>query len=125
MKKIFLIDDDQVLTRLLQQKLEKEGYEFQAVGDGADIEKKLKAGKPDLLLLDVDLPYKNGVKILEDIRNDAELKNLPVIVISNSGNPVDMYRIKQLGVKDYFIKVDFDLDKLAVLLAKYFLQDVK
>lgn len=125
MKKIFLIDDDQVLTQLIKQKLEKEGYEFHAVGDGVGVEKKLKEGKPDLLLLDIDLPYKNGVEILEDIRNDAELKNLPVIVISNSGNPVDIYRIKQLGVKDYLIKVDFDLDELAVLLTKYFLQDAR
>ncbi len=125
MKKIFLIDDDQVLTQLLRQKLEKEGYKLYAVGDGIGVEKKLKEEKPDLLLLDIDLPYKNGVKILEDIRSNAELKGLPVIVISNSGNPVDIYRIKQLGVKDYLIKVDFDPDELSALLAKYFLQDAK
>lgn len=124
-KKIFLIDDDQVLTQLLRQKLEKEGYEFYAAGDGIDVEQKLKAEKPDLLLLDIDLPYRNGVKILEDIRSDAELKGLPIIVISNSGNPVDIYRIKELGVKDYLIKVDFDPDELTALLAKYFLRDAK
>lgn len=119
MKKILLVEDDKNLSALIQNKLEKEGYGFILAPDGKDVPKVIREEKPDLVLLDIDLPYKNGVDILKEIREDEELKATPVIIISNSGSPVDIHRVRQLGVKDYLIKVDFDLDELLSMIKRY------
>lgn len=119
MKKIVLVEDDKNLSALIQKKLEKEGYVIRHTGDGGDALRFVKREKPDLLLLDVDLPHKTGIELLEEIRKDEALSSLDIIIISNSGNPVDVHRVKKLGVRDYLIKVDFDLDELLELIRKY------
>jgi two-component system, OmpR family, alkaline phosphatase synthesis response regulator PhoP len=119
MKKIFLVEDDKNLSILIQKKLERAGYTVTSVPDGRDIPALLKKEKPGLVLLDIGLPYRNGLDVLEDLRKDDEVKDMPVVVISNSGNPVDIFRIKRLGVTDYLIKVDFDLDELMDIVTRY------
>ena len=119
MKKIVLVEDDKNLSVLIQRKLEKKGYEVRQIGDGKDALSFIKREKPDLVLLDVDLPYKTGIELLEEIRQDKALSSLDVIIISNSGNPVDVHRVRELGVRDYLIKVDFDLDELERLIREH------
>lgn len=119
MKKIILVEDDNNLATLIQKKLEKEGYGFILAPDGNNVLELARKERPDLILLDIDLPYKNGIEVLKELREDSELKESAVIIISNSGSPVDIHRVRQLGVKDYLIKVDFDLDELYRLVRSY------
>ena len=119
MKKILLVEDDKNLAALIQKKLEKEGYGLVVASDGKDIPELARESRPDLVLLDIDLPYKNGVEVLKELREDEELASIPVIIISNSGSPVDIHRVRQLGVKDYLIKVDFNPDELYRLVEQY------
>lgn len=119
MKKILLIEDDQHLTTLIKIKLEKEGYSVFALPDGMNALAVLQKERPDMLLLDFELPFKNGVEILEEIRKNDEMKSLPVIVISNSGSPIEVLRFQKLGVKDYLIKADLNLDELVKIIRTY------
>lgn len=122
MKKILLIEDDKTLSSLIQTKLQKEGYEVVATLDGAGASRLAAQERPDLILLDFELPHKNGLEVLEEIRAHADgTVTPPVVVISNSGSPVEVFRFQKLGVKDYFIKADLNLDELVKIVQKYFL----
>lgn len=104
-KKILIIEDEKPLLMAIKSKLEIEGYDVVFAGDGEKGEKLVKSEKPDLLLLDILLPKKDGFEILESLKK-AKIK-LPIIIISNSGQPVEIDRAKKLGVRDYLIKADF------------------
>ncbi|OGZ41534.1 MAG: hypothetical protein A3C80_03545 [Candidatus Ryanbacteria bacterium RIFCSPHIGHO2_02_FULL_45_43] len=120
MKKILLIEDDKSLSALIQAKFEKIGYKVAIKGDGENVVKELNKEHPNLVLLDYDLPFKNGIEVLDDIQKEEKYKHLPVIVISNSGDPIDIGQFERRGVKDYLIKAEFDLDELAELVKRYF-----
>jgi CheY-like chemotaxis protein len=107
-KKILVIEDDIFLGDVLVKKLTNEGYQPTLARDGADGLKQISSLMPDLILLDIILPTMNGYEILDAKQKDAAIKNIPVIVISNSGQPVEINRVLSLGVKDYLIKAQFD-----------------
>jgi DNA-binding response OmpR family regulator len=105
-KKILLIEDEQVLADVLISKLQKEGYETNVAYEGEDGYKKILEWKPELILLDIVLPKMNGYEILEKMQ--AASNKIPVIVISNSGQPVEIERTKKLGAVDHLVKTQFD-----------------
>ncbi len=111
-KKILIIEDDVFLGDVLLKKLNHENYETTLARDGGEGLKKITELKPDLILLDIILPTMNGYEILETKFRDPEIKNIPVIVISNSGQPVEINRVLALGVKDYLIKAQFDPEEV-------------
>lgn len=116
---ILLAEDDKNIRFLIEQKLALEGYATTSVEDGEQVIEELKKGLPDLLLLDIDMPKKNGLEALQEIRANDEWSSLPVIIISNSGSPIEVYQFEKLGVKDYLVKVDFNPDELLALIRKY------
>jgi CheY-like chemotaxis protein len=109
-KKILLVEDEEIMIDLLQRKLTREGYEVFVARDGEDGLKKMREmdPKPDLILLDIVMPKMGGFEVMEEMAKDEKLKNIPVIVISNSGQPVELDRAKKLGAKDWLIKTEFD-----------------
>ncbi|WP_456327755.1 response regulator [Archaeoglobus sp.] len=113
-KTILLVEDDPFLSSLLQLKLQKENFKVIRAADGDEaINLLTKQGlKPDLMLLDLILPKKNGFEVLETIRQDPSVEKLPVIIISNLGQPSDIERGKSLGVIDYFVKARLSIDDL-------------
>jgi len=106
--KILIIEDDVFLGDVLVQKLSTAGYDVALSRDGAEGLAKLKELRPDLLLLDIILPTMNGYEILDHKYNDPTVRNIPTIIISNSGQPVEINRALALGVKDYLVKAQFD-----------------
>lgn len=111
---IFLVEDDPFLSSILQLKLEKENFQLIRAVDGEEALKFLinEGVKPDLILLDLILPKKNGFEVLETIRQDPLLEKIPVIIVSNLGQPSDIERGKSLGVIDYFVKARLSIDEL-------------
>ncbi len=111
---IFLVEDDPFLSSILQLKLEKENFQLIRAVDGEEALKFLinQGLKPDLILLDLILPKKNGFEVLETIRQDPLLEKIPVIIVSNLGQPSDIDRGKSLGVIDYFVKARLSIDEL-------------
>ncbi len=104
-KKILIIEDNNLLGELLMSTLKKHQYEVLWSTDGAHGLEKIRESKPDLVLLDIGMPTMNGYEILEAKAGDPELKDIPVIIISNSGEPVEINRLLSKGVKDYLVKV--------------------
>jgi len=111
---ILLVEDDPFLSSVLQLKLEKENFQLVRAVDGEEALKFLitQGLKPELILLDLILPKKNGFEVLETIRQDPLLEKIPVIIISNLGQPSDIERGKSLGVIDYFVKARLSIDEL-------------
>jgi CheY-like chemotaxis protein len=109
-KKILLIEDEEIMIDILQRKLTKEGYEVFVARDGEEGLKKMREmdPKPDLILLDIIMPKMGGFEVMEEMAKDEKLKKIPVIVISNSGQPVELDKAKKLGAKDWLIKTEFD-----------------
>jgi CheY-like chemotaxis protein len=108
MKKILIIEDEEIVLSLLQKKLGKEGYEVYIAKDGKEGIKKIKEVVPDLILLDIVMPKMDGFGVMEEKNKDKKLKSIPVIVVSNSGQPVEIDRAKYLGAQDWLIKTEFD-----------------
>lgn len=106
-KHIVLIEDEETLANIMRLKLQKAGYEVSVEGDGDKAIDLITSQKPDLVLLDILLPGKNGFDILEGLHEAGMLPALPVIVISNSGQPVELNKILSFGVRDYLIKINF------------------
>jgi DNA-binding response OmpR family regulator len=118
-KKILIIEDEKVLGEILLTKLHREGFDANWEMDGEAGLAAMRANKPDLILLDIVMPKKDGYEVLEDMQKDDSLKKIPVIVISNSGQPVEIERILKLGVKDYIIKAQFSPEEVLAKIAQY------
>ncbi|OGI68673.1 hypothetical protein A3A05_03235 [Candidatus Nomurabacteria bacterium RIFCSPLOWO2_01_FULL_41_12] len=114
MKKILIIEDDLFLGDVLTQKLANEGFEALLARDGLEGFQKIKSFHPDLILLDIILPNMNGYEILEAKQKDSSISDIPVIIVSNSGQPVEINRALALGVKDYLVKAQFDPEEVLV-----------
>ena len=122
MKKILLIEDEEIMVNLLERKLIQEGYDVSVARDGQKGLASMKKINPDIILLDIIMPRMSGFEVMEEMQKDDDLKKIPVIVISNSGQPVEIDRIKELGAKDWLIKTEFDprevLDKVVRQIGK-------
>lgn len=115
------MEDEKTLQGILEDKLKREGYDVAVVDDGIDGMKAIEEGKPDLILLDMLMPRMGGLEVLEKMQTE-NLNSIPVIVISNSGQPVEIDRALALGVKDYIIKVDFDPAEVVQKVKTFFAQ---
>ncbi|MFY9457443.1 MAG: response regulator [Candidatus Spechtbacterales bacterium] len=108
MQKILIIEDEKALLSMLSDKLMREGYDVVSAEDGEAGIQKAKEEKPDLILLDIIMPKMSGIEVLEIMRADKTLSAIPVIIISNSGQQVEIKRAKALGARDYLVKAEFD-----------------
>jgi DNA-binding response OmpR family regulator len=108
--KILIVEDEFFLRNILEKKLQAEGFDVILASDGVEAVEKTVKEVPDLILLDLILPKKNGFEVLEEIKKDPYLKNIPVIIISNLGQEIDIDRAKKFGVNEYLIKARTSLD---------------
>ena len=119
-KHILIVEDDIFLGDVLSQKLKTENYDVTLSRDGAEGLKAAREVKPDMILLDIILPTMNGYEILEAKQMDTRIDKIPVIVISNSGQPVEISRALALGVKDYLVKAQLDPDEVVTKVKRFF-----
>lgn len=112
MKKILIVEDDNFLANAYRVKLTKAGFEIKNAFDGYEALSLLQTYIPDLILLDIVMPKKDGFSTLEEIKKNETLKNIPVILASNLGQKEDMDRGMRLGALDFFVKTDFSLNNL-------------
>jgi DNA-binding response OmpR family regulator len=110
-KKILIVEDEEVLIELLKRKLTQEGYQVLIARDGEEGLKVARKITPDLILLNLLLPKRSGFEIMEEMAKEEKLRGIPVIVISNSGKREELERAKNLGAKDWLIKIEFDPKK--------------
>src|SRR5487761_571456 len=108
MKSILLIEDDELLSNLLQTKLTHEGYDVTTAKDGEEGLEALADKIFNLVLLDILMPRMNGMEFLAKLRANKQWEEVPVIVISNSGEPFGDEDAKKFGVVDYLVKANFN-----------------
>lgn len=107
-KKILLIEDEEIMVNLLQRKLSQEGYEVQIARNGEEGLEQARKFLPNLVLMDIVMPKMSGLETMEEMKKDKTLSRIPVIIISNSGQPVELDRAQELGAKDWLVKTEFD-----------------
>jgi len=121
-KKILLAEDDKYILMAYKDGLGRAGFEVVVAMDGEDAMKKIRANKPDLILLDLIMPVKDGFSVLRDLKDDATLKKIPVIILSNLGQDSEIEEGKSLGAMDYMVKSNVSMkevvEKLKKVLAK-------
>jgi len=118
MPKILLVEDEEIIIELLQRKLNQEGYEVLVARSGEEGLKLMKENWPNLVLLDIILPKMSGLDVLEEINKNLSLKRIPVIIISNSGQPIELNKALKLGVKDWLIKTELEPEVLLEKIIK-------
>lgn len=105
---IVLVEDDSFISGMYQTKLSSLGFAVEVIDNGeAAAERLAKDPLPDLILLDVVLPKKDGFEILEELRGSERTKNTPVILLTNLGQKPDVERGIKLGADDYIIKAHY------------------
>jgi DNA-binding response OmpR family regulator len=110
--KILLIEDDKFFRDFYAFKLKEKGLEVDVANDGIEGLQKISAFRPDLILLDLIMPQKDGFEVLQSMSEQGLTSVIPVLVFSTLGQDKDVARAKQLGARDYVNKSFFDFDKL-------------
>ncbi|PWK79771.1 two-component system alkaline phosphatase synthesis response regulator PhoP/putative two-component system response regulator [Mucilaginibacter oryzae] len=109
MRRILAVDDDRDILEIIHYILEESGYEVNLLADGKEFFDRVKNFMPDLILLDIMLGSVDGRELCRKLKEDAETRSIPVILVSASHNPG---KLNQAGAPDDFIAKPFDIDDL-------------
>jgi len=110
--KVLIIEDDRFLLKLYADKLQREGFEVLSSLTGEEGLNKVSVEKPDLIILDLILPGKNGFEVLSELKLNPGTKDIPVIILTNLGQEADIKKGLELGADTYLVKTDFSLSQL-------------
>lgn len=109
---ILLVEDDPFFQKFYATKIKESGLDVEVAGDGIEALERLKTMKPNLILLDLIMPRKDGFEVLQALSENPDLKSIPVFVFSTLGEEKDVEKAKALGARDYINKSFFDFDNL-------------
>lgn len=120
-KKVLIAEDEDFLSRALSSKISETGYEVKVAKDGEECINIIKKGEfvPDIILLDLILPKKNGFDVLADLNKNESFKKIPVVILSNLGQESDIEKTKDLGAVEFFIKSDTPINDIVDNIGKY------
>lgn len=118
-KSVLIVEDDKFLSNIHKARFAKEGYETRHATNGEEAIKMAREKKPDLILLDLIMPIKDGFETLQELKSDENLKDVKVVVLSNLGQEEDMKRAKELGALDYIIKADVSFREILAMAKKH------
>lgn len=119
-RKILIIEDDTALYELYAVQLKLKGYTVSNIVDGNLAFNGVKDQKPDLVLLDIMLPGKNGIEILQELKADPETKAIKVIMLTNYGTDENISKALELGAEDYMLKYNVVPSEITDKLAGFF-----
>ena len=108
-KKILFADDDAHLMEVLLLRFKSAGYDAIDAYDGEEALIKMRAQKPDLIVMDITMPKMNGYTLVREMKADETLKDIPIIVLSGKDTMQDIFEIE--GVGTYLVK-PFEFDEL-------------
>lgn len=109
-KKILIIEDEATLQKALTEFLTLENYEIVNALDGkSGVEMSFKES-PDLILLDIILPRKDGYQVIDELKANEKTKDIPIILLTNLGGAEDIQKAFEKGITTYLIKSDYKLE---------------
>jgi len=103
-RKILTVDDEKHIVRLIQVNLERHGYEVVTAYDGREALQKVDEERPDLVILDVMMPYMDGFEVLQNLKRNPETRDIPVIMLTAKAQDADVFKGWQSGVDCYLTK---------------------
>lgn len=103
---VLVVEDTELLRRMYSDRLVQDGFRVVPAADGLEALSVLRTDTPDLILLDLIMPKMSGLEVLELVKKDPRLKNIPVLILSNLGQDSDIQRGLEMGAIDYLIKND-------------------
>jgi len=107
--KILMMEDNIFLRKLYREKLTRAGFDFVEATNGVEGMNKVNAESPDLVILDLILPRKNGFDVLAEMKSNPKTRKIPVIILSNLGQDLDIKEGLSLGAKEYLVKTEVRL----------------
>jgi two-component system alkaline phosphatase synthesis response regulator PhoP len=110
--KILVADDDSFFRNFYSAKLKESGFMVEVAADGDEALEKAKTFRPDVLLLDIIMPNKNGFAVLRELKTDPLISSTIVVIFSTLGQEEDVKRALELGASDYINKSYFDFPKM-------------
>ena len=111
-KDILLAEDDRFLRRACETKLKQRGFHVRVAVDGDETLALVRERIPDLLLLDLLMPKRDGLAVLEALRADDATRGIPVVILSNSSKDFETWKASTLGAVDYWIKSNLSLQEI-------------
>ena len=110
MKKILILEDDEMISEIYKKQLEKAGYEVEIIVEGSRVAEKIKQEEPDLALLDLLIPGGGGIEILKQLKGwNGKTKN---VIFSNSQDEESEKEALSLGASAFFIKANYTPSQL-------------
>src|SRR3989338_670001 len=107
---IFIVEDDPFVLRVYQRKLSLEGIDVALATNGREALDRIMLTMPDLVLLDLVMPQKDGFELLADMKKNAKLKNIPIVVLTNLRQESDKQPVRNLGVEAYIVKSETSIN---------------
>ncbi|HOW60493.1 MAG TPA: response regulator [Candidatus Moranbacteria bacterium] len=111
-KKILIIEDDLSLQKSLAAYLDSEGFNTELASDGENGVRMVLSRNPDLVVLDIILPKKDGYEVLKNIKENKKTKHIPVIILTNLDNISNVQKALDLGATTYLVKADYKLEEI-------------
>jgi len=103
-KKILVVDDEPFILKSLSFVLTKEGFHIQTATNGVEAMEKIRQQKPDIVFLDIMMPKMNGMEVCRWIRDDPDLRNIYVIILTAKGQEMDREKGFSIGADEYMTK---------------------
>lgn len=110
--KVLIVEDEEALSSVLQEKFNNEGYETKIARDGEEVLGLAESFRPDMILLDLILPKKDGLAVLAELKANPKLKTMPVIVLSNLSGDESIKKALSLGAEDYYVKTQHPISEI-------------
>ena len=117
-RKVLVVDDETEVVKSLKRILEGKGYQVETAFDGVEAVKQALTVKPDIILLDIMMPKRDGFSVLAELRNTEATKNIPIVMLSAKGEISSLEEARFSGATDYIIK-PFDVEELLKFIKKY------
>ncbi len=112
MKKILFIEDEAALQKSLGGTLRNEGFEVLSALDGEIGERLAKTEHPDLIILDLVLPNKDGLEVFGALKENKETQDIPVIILTNQEKIENVEKVLEMGAKTYLVKANYTLQEI-------------
>lgn len=119
MNKILIVEDEEFLVQALKDNLEAGRCAVDTAVNGEEAIERIKKQKPNLILLDLLMPKRDGFYVLEEVKKNPEWKLIPVIVLSNLGGDAEIKRALELGADDYFVKSQHPIEEVIEKVKEY------
>lgn len=102
--RLLVVEDEAALAKVLQMRLQLEGFEVDLAGDGAEAMDLIRARRPDLVVCDLMMPVMDGIEVTRTIKGDPELRAIPILILSALKSDKEMEELRRLGAEAFASK---------------------